>query len=162
MLKRKSMLNNNHQEEGVGRGQAGVVLIKHTSYLYDHCMWTEFQLISIWLRGYSPGTMVTPPPLPIKSTHASMGRSDVFNKLKWVQVWEVLRKLNFSGLRFPNHVPVSLDIKGLVEKPKDQILWHSSWGCGFMVSKDYGLIWFEWLCPINVKINFICFVCLLE
>ena len=40
--------------------QAGVVDINHTFHLYNKCcMWVEFQSISTWLRGFSPGTPVS-------------------------------------------------------------------------------------------------------
>ena len=40
--------------------QAGVVDINHTFHLYYKCcMWTEFQSISTWLWGFSPGTPVS-------------------------------------------------------------------------------------------------------
>ena len=40
--------------------QAGVVDINHAFHLYNKCcMWIEFQSISTWLRGFSPGTPVS-------------------------------------------------------------------------------------------------------
>ena len=40
--------------------QAGVVNINHAFHLYCKCcMWIEFQSISTWLRGFSPGTPVS-------------------------------------------------------------------------------------------------------
>ena len=40
--------------------QAGVVNINHAFHLYYKCcMWIEFQSISTWLRGFSPGTPVS-------------------------------------------------------------------------------------------------------
>ena len=40
--------------------QAGIVDINHAFHLYyKSCMWTEFQSISTWFRGFSPGTPVS-------------------------------------------------------------------------------------------------------
>ena len=45
----------------LGQGsQAGVVDVIHAFHLYYKCcMWIELQLISTWLRGFSPGTPVS-------------------------------------------------------------------------------------------------------
>ena len=42
------------------RSQAGVISINYAFHLYYKCcMWIEFQSISTWLRGFSPGTPVS-------------------------------------------------------------------------------------------------------
>ena len=44
---------------------AGVVNTNHAFHLYvKYCMWIEFQSISTWLRGFSPGTPVSSFRLP--------------------------------------------------------------------------------------------------
>ena len=64
--------------------QAGVVDISHAFHLYYKCcMWIEFQSISTWLRGFSPGTPVSSL-LKIDSQSNSSGCGAVLRSHIWI------------------------------------------------------------------------------
>ena len=64
--------------------QAGVMDINHAFHLYYKCcMWTEFQSISTWFRGFSPGTQVSSL-LKIDSQSNPSGCGAVLRRHIWI------------------------------------------------------------------------------